>query len=69
MGLIMKKHIKMLVAKQSGIQSDPVLAELGRIKEEARRWQLEQLRLTNPKKWERMALSEFYRRRNQKERV
>lgn len=65
----MKKHTKTLVAKCGGAQSDPVLAELGRIKEEARRWQLEQLRVTNPPKWEQMALCEFYRRRNQRERI
>lgn len=61
--------MKRLDAKQFDAQSDSVLIELARIKEEARRWQLEQLRVTNPPKWEQMALCEFYRRRNQKERI
>lgn len=65
----MKKRIKTLVVKQFNAQSDPVLIELEHIKEEARRWQLEQLRVTNSPKWEQMALCEFYRRRNQKERI
>lgn len=65
----MKKHMKALDAKQFDVQSDPVLIELEHIKEEARRWQLEQLRVTNSPKWEQMALCEFYRRRNQKERI
>lgn len=65
----MKKHMKALDAKQFDVLSDSVLIELERLKEEARRWQLEQLRVTNPPKWEQMALCEFYRRRNQKERI